>query len=96
MNAPILTNHANYYQTLAPARKRSRQIELSTRITPDWTDSAERAAKARQAPGTLPYDQSFEPLPHQGSRLLQAADALRLGEEIVVNVERGSHGLSLD
>lgn len=104
VTVPILAIHASLCLTLVPTHRRaggrsrsnhrpgSCLIGLTPRNTPQLRL---RAAKARQAPGAVPLDQGFEPLPHQCSRLLQAADALRLGEKIVVNVERGSNGPSL-
>ena len=104
ITVPILAIHASLCLTLVPAYRRagggsrsswrpgSHPMRLTPRSTPQLRLGT---AQARQAPGALPLDQGFEPLPHQCSRFLQAADTLRLGEKIVVNVERGSNGPSL-
>jgi len=50
-----------------------------------------RAAQLRQAPGTLPLDQGLKPLPDQRRPFFQPANALRFGEKLVIDVQRGSH-----
>ena len=62
---------------------------------PNGGKTAFRAARPYQPPGSLPRDQGLEPFAHQGRLLLHTGEGSGLLQQLVINVQRGSHGLSI-